>query len=165
MPVCLIKVRRSAFSCCLTGCGSARRCVRLPLESFPWLPWGQGSALACCHHAGDALGCGDHRDALDAAHRQGAELVAGDHENGWGDGGRCDDQTGPGNGGTRSPHVNLAVDSQGSRTYRHDACDRLEGFYVSGALAGDYRSNGLNQRVFEAAAGNITRWNRAGVKS
>jgi RHS repeat-associated protein len=53
---------------------------------------------------------------------------------------------------------NLASDSLGNRSFGYDAFNRLGGFYVNGALAGDYRSNGLNQRVYKSAAGAATRY-------
>lgn len=48
---------------------------------------------------------------------------------------------------------NLASDtgSLGSRTFGYDTFNRFASFYVSGGLAGDYRSNALNQRVYKAA--------------
>jgi RHS repeat-associated protein len=53
---------------------------------------------------------------------------------------------------------NLATDSQGNKSFGYDAFNRLGGFYVNGALAGDYRSNGLNQRAYKSAAGAVTRY-------
>jgi RHS repeat-associated protein len=47
---------------------------------------------------------------------------------------------------------NLASDSQGGRTYGYDAFNRLGAVYVNGGLVGDYRSNGLNQRVYKGTA-------------
>ncbi len=55
---------------------------------------------------------------------------------------------------------NLASDTGtlGNRSFGYDSFDRLAGFYLSGALAGDYRNNALNQRVWKSAAGSATRY-------
>jgi RHS repeat-associated protein len=41
----------------------------------------------------------------------------------------------------------------GGRSYSYDAFNRMNGVYINGALVGDYRNNGFNQRVFKIAAG------------
>jgi YD repeat-containing protein len=48
--------------------------------------------------------------------------------------------------------------SLGNRSFGYDAFNRLAAFYSSGALAGDYRNNALNQRAYKAAAGVGTRF-------
>ncbi|MFO1219353.1 MAG: RHS repeat-associated core domain-containing protein [Burkholderiaceae bacterium] len=55
---------------------------------------------------------------------------------------------------------NFAAESGtgGNRSYWYDAFNRLGGFYLNGALVGDYRSNGLNQRAYKIAAGAGTRY-------
>ena len=53
---------------------------------------------------------------------------------------------------------NLGSDSLGARTFGYDGFNRFAGFYVNGGLAGDYRSNALNQRVFKWTPGdNVTK--------
>ena len=55
---------------------------------------------------------------------------------------------------------NLASDARpdGTRSFGYDSFNRLGGFYFNGALAGDYRSNALNQRVWKSAAGAVKRF-------
>ena len=48
---------------------------------------------------------------------------------------------------------NLGRDSLGARTFGYDAFNRLGAFYSNGTLAGDYRSNGLNQRAWKGWPG------------
>jgi RHS repeat-associated protein len=48
--------------------------------------------------------------------------------------------------------------SLGNRSFGYDTFNRLNAFYSSGALAGDYRNNALSQRVYKAAAGVGTRF-------
>lgn len=48
---------------------------------------------------------------------------------------------------------NLGSDTMGGRTFGYDAFNRTASFYVNGTLTGDYRSNGLNQRVWKGVPG------------
>ena len=51
---------------------------------------------------------------------------------------------------------NLASDSQGARAFGFDNFNRLASVYAGGALTGDYRSNGLNQRAWKGTPGGST---------
>jgi RHS repeat-associated protein len=51
---------------------------------------------------------------------------------------------------------NLTSDSRGGFTYQYDAFNRKTAARVNGTLTGDYRSNGLNQRVWKGTPGGST---------
>jgi RHS repeat-associated protein len=55
---------------------------------------------------------------------------------------------------------NLSSDarSDGTRTFGYDTFNRLGSVYLNGGLVGDYRSNALNQRVWENAASGVKRF-------
>jgi RHS repeat-associated protein len=53
---------------------------------------------------------------------------------------------------------NLSTDSVGNKGYGYDAFNRLAGFYVNGVLAGDYRSNALNQRAYKSTSAGTTHY-------
>ena len=56
---------------------------------------------------------------------------------------------------------NLLTDTPASAnvsSYRYDAFNRLGWLYINNILTGDYHSNGLNQRVYKATPGSITRY-------
>lgn len=48
---------------------------------------------------------------------------------------------------------NLLWDNKGARSFGYDSFNRLAAFYSGGTLAGDYRSNALNQRVWKGWPG------------
>jgi RHS repeat-associated protein len=53
---------------------------------------------------------------------------------------------------------NLATDSQDAKSFGYDAFNRTAALYVSGALAGDYRSNALNQRAYKSTSAGATHY-------
>jgi RHS repeat-associated protein len=53
---------------------------------------------------------------------------------------------------------NLSTDSQGMKSSGYDAFNRTSALYLNGALAGDYRSNALNQRAYKNTSAGATHY-------
>jgi RHS repeat-associated protein len=53
---------------------------------------------------------------------------------------------------------NLSTDSVGAKSSGYDAFNRTSALYLNGALAGDYRSNALNQRAYKNTSAGATHY-------